>query len=209
MLQYINPIHYYNDQFKTFFQSFVCTWLVQFCKIRHLCFLCGTEGNPTLRHSIMALNNPNPGTWKVSSSSQLRINQAAKLTTFSLAKKLSPWPDDTFDGCVLVHASVCARCMCILHVCICTVCRSQFMTRTTSRGSVWSLPQRVRTSWSAASATSAPWRWSVARESNPEPFESFFWHFFFVPTALIQAESIWSHYITSLLLHIGYTFEGC
>ena len=68
--------------------------------------------------------------------------------------------------CVSVHTSVCACGLCILHVCICVLSRSQFMTRRTSRGSVWSLPQPARTSWSVASTTSAPSRWSVARKSN-------------------------------------------
>lgn len=45
-------------------------------------------------------------------------------------------------------------------------CRSQFMTRRTSRGSVWSLLRTARTSWSVVSTTSAPWRWSVERKSN-------------------------------------------
>lgn len=30
----------------------------------------------------MALNNPNPGTWKVSDASQLLITKAAELDTF-------------------------------------------------------------------------------------------------------------------------------
>lgn len=70
--------------------------------------------------------------------------------------------------CVSVHTSVCVCGMCILHVCICVPFRSQFMTRRTSKGSVWSLPQHARTSWSAAWTTSALWRWSAERKWRKE-----------------------------------------
>lgn len=111
----------------------------------------------------MALNNPNPlGPWKVSVTSCHGWLTTSRFLLISCLAWRCQW-----HVCVSVHTSVCARGMCILHVCICVLLsRSQFTTRKTSKGSVWSLPRPARTSWSVASTTSAPWRWSVERESN-------------------------------------------
>lgn len=112
----------------------------------------------------MALNNPNPlGPWKVSLMSCHGRSTKADYIFLNVMPGLM-----MSIMCVSVHTSVCACGMCILHVCICVFSRSQFMTRRTSRGSVWSLPQHARTSWSAAWTTSALWRWSVARKSSRE-----------------------------------------
>lgn len=124
------------------------------------------KGRSALRRSSMALNNPNPlGPWKVSLATfhGWLLNRMILLLFFIL---------HVLPGlmmsmvCVSVHTSVCACGMCILHVCICILSRSQFTTRRTSRGSAWNLPQPARISWSVASTTSAPWRWSVARKSK-------------------------------------------
>lgn len=60
----------------------------------------------------MALNNPNPGTWKVRDISPRLITKADKLLfeIFSVMKKkrkkLCTWPDDVIDVCLCTPISV-------------------------------------------------------------------------------------------------------